>query len=110
MRKFKVKVETVKEYEIEVDDSIATDKELENWESVFWSLDCEDDRLTSYVASYCELRATKGNTFIEGFGIVAHKGMFNTVKKLKGDSVCDYMKMIKADDEGYSDVTIEEIE
>ena len=108
MRKFKVKVETVKEYEIEVDDSIATDEELENWESVFWSLDCEEDRLTSYVASYAELRAAQGMTFIEGFRVVAPKGKIPF--GYKEDDLSNHMFIIKADDNGDSIVTIKEIE
>lgn len=106
MRKFKVKVETVKEYEIEVDDSIATDEELEAWESVFWPLDCEEDKLTSYVASYAELRASQGMTFIEGFGVVAPKGKIPFGYK---EDLNSHMFIIKADDDGDSIVTIEEI-
>lgn len=108
MRKFKVKVEIEKEYEIEVDDNIATDEELEAWESVFWPLDCEEDRLTSYVASYCELRASQGMTFIEGFNVVAPRGKIPF--GYKEDDVSNHMFIIKADDEGYSEVTIKEIE
>lgn len=108
MRKFKVKVETVKEYEIEVDDSIATDEELENWESVFWPLDCEDDRVTSYVASYAELRASQGDGFIEGFGVVTPKGKVAFGYKEK--DLSNHMFIIEADDYGNSDVTIKEIE
>lgn len=89
MRKFKVKVEIEKEYEIEVDDSIATDKELEDWERVFWDLDSEDTKIASYVSSYCELRAKHGNDFIEGFGIVLPKGM-------EADAGCNHMFIIKA--------------
>lgn len=107
MRKFKVKVQIEKEYEIEVDDSIATDEELEAWESVFWPLDCEEDRLTSYVASYAELRASQGMTFIEGFGVVATK---DQVHFFKEEDINNHMVIIKADEEGYADVTIKEIE
>ena len=107
MRKFKVKVQIEKEYEIEVDDNIATDEELENWESVFWPLDCEEDILTSYVASYAELRATQGTGFIEGFGVVAPKGKIPFGYKEK--DLSNHMFIIKADDEGDSIVSIKEV-
>lgn len=107
MRKFKVNVEITKEYEIEIDETKITNEELEAWESVFYDLDIEEDKLASYVANYCELRANLGTGFIEGYGVVTEKG-----KKpygVKDIEINEEMKIIKAYDSGFTDVTIEEI-
>ncbi|MCC3868467.1 hypothetical protein [Terrisporobacter mayombei] len=107
MRRFKAKVTIEKEFVIEIDENIATEEELTNWESVFWNLDSEDTKIASYVSSYCELRATQGID-LEGFGIVlpigetSHRGIHNNV-------ICNHMRTIKADDDGYTDVYLQEL-
>ena len=65
MRKFIVKVTTTKEFEIELDDEKITEEYLDSFESVFYPLDEEDDRIKSMAGDYCRLRAMFGQCFIE---------------------------------------------
>lgn len=47
MKKYKVKVIQEKEYEIEIDETKYTDEYLEEFESVMFKLDEEDDKISS---------------------------------------------------------------
>lgn len=107
MRKFKVVVETTKTYEIEVDESKLTEEYLDSWEETFMDLDLCHDRTTSLVSEYCEKRSSQGDTFIEGFGRVIKKDRVYPYK-INENEICEYMKIIKADDGGYVDITIRE--
>jgi len=109
MRRFKVVVEITKNYEVEIDESKITEEELEGWESVFCDLDMEEDKLTSYVSNYCEIRARLGDGFIEGYGVVLKKGKKADGYFIKDEEVNDEMKILKADDEGCTDVYLKEL-
>lgn len=109
MRRYKVTVEVVKSYEIEIDDEYLSNEMLEGWESVFYKLDQEDDKISSLVHDYCEARARLGNKFIEGHGIVLEKNKIADGFFIKENEVCEYMQMIKTDDEGETDVYLKEI-
>lgn len=108
MRKFKVVVETVKNYVIEVDDSKLTEKDLEAWESIFRDLDSTDDKFTSLVLDYCQCRARFGDEFIEGHGRVLEKEKIYPYNIDKNE-VCEYMKIIDCDDEGLVEASITEL-
>ena len=109
MRKFKVVVEIVKEYVVEADESILTDKNLEGWESAFHDLDSEDDKVASLVHDYCECRARLGNRYLEGYGKVLNVNQKADGYFVKEDDVCDFMRMVKCDDDGDTVVYLEEI-
>lgn len=109
MRKFKVVVEITKEYEVEIDESKLSEEDLEAWESVFYDLDMEEDKLTSYVSNYCEIRARLGNGFIEGYGVVLKKGEKADGYFIEDKEVNDEIKILKADDEGCTDVHLKEL-
>ena len=109
MRRFKVEVEVIKCFVVEVDDEMVTDEDIEDWESVFYPLDEEDDKISSLVHDYCETRARLGNIFIEGYGKVLKVGQKADGYFVKDSEVCKFMKMVECDDDGYTDVNLKEL-
>lgn len=103
MRKFRVVVTTTKEFEIELDDEKITDEKLDGFESVFYPLDEEDDRIKSMAADYCRLRAEFGQCFIEGYGYVLEKGRVPLSAKISNEKPNDTINIL----DYYSDENIE---
>ena len=107
MRKFKVVVTTTKEFEIELDDAKITEKELDGFESAFYALDEEDDRIKSMAGDYCRLRAKYGQGFIEGDGHVLEKGRIPFSAKIANEEPNDAINIVDYDD--YEDVEVDEL-
>ena len=95
MRKFKVVVTAIKEFEIELDDVKITEEELDGFESVFYPLD------------YCRLRAKYGQGFIEGYGHVLEKGRIPFSAKMVNVEPNDAINIV--DYNGYEDVEVCEL-
>lgn len=113
MKKYKVTVELVKEYEIEIDENEITEEELENWESVFYKLDEEDDKYKSMANDYCRLRAIGFEGAIEGYGYVLENGKIPSGARLMGLTEKDITNSINFkiidDGESYPYINVEEI-
>ena len=107
MRKFKVVVTTTKEFEIELDDAKITEEELDGFESAFYPLDEEDDRIKSMAGDYCRLRTKYGQGFIEGYGYVLEKGRIPFSAKIANEEPNDAINIVDYDD--YEDVEVDEL-
>ena len=107
MRKFIVKVTTTKEFEIELDDEKITEEYLDSFESVFYPLDEEDDRIKSMAGDYCRLRAMCGQCFIEGYGHVLERGKVPLSAKLNNDKPNDAINIL--DYYGDDDIEVYEL-
>lgn len=94
MRKFIVKVTTTKEFEIELNDEKITEEYLDSFESAFYPLDEEDDRIKSMAGDYCRLRAKCGQCFIEGYGHVLERGKVPLSAKLNNDKPNDAINIL----------------
>ena len=107
MRKFIVKVTTTKEFEIELDDEKITEEYLDSFESVFYPLDEEDDRIKSMAGDYCRLTAMFGQCFIEGYGHVLERGKVPLSAKLNNDKPNDAINIL--DYYGDDDIEVYEL-
>lgn len=107
MRKFIVKVTTTKEFEIELDDEKITEEYLDSFESVFYPLDEEDDRIKSMAGDYCRLRAKYGQGFIEGYGHVLEKGRIPFSAKMVNVEPNDAINIV--DYNGDDDIEVYEL-
>lgn len=112
MRKFKVTVEITKEYEFEVDDTVITEELLENWESVYHTLDDEEDKYASLAYDYCRLRAIGFEGSIEGYGFVLENGEIPRGARLMGlkkEDINDSINFKIIDDgESYPHINVRE--
>lgn len=104
MRKFRVTVTTTKEFEIEIDDEKITEEELDGFESTFYPLDEEDDRIKSMAGDYCRLRAQFGQCFIEGYGHVLEKGKVPLSAKISNEKPNDAINILDYYDDDYIEV------
>lgn len=107
MRKFKVVVTTTKEFAIELDNAKITEEALDAFESVFYPLDEEDDRIKSMAGDYCRLRAKYGQGFIEGYGHVLEKGRIPLSAKMANEEPNDAINIVDCD--VYEDVEVDEL-
>lgn len=107
MRKFIVKVTTTKEFEIELDDEKITEEYLDSFESAFYPLDEEDDRIKSMAGDYCRLRAKFGQCFIEGYGHVLERGKVPLSAKIANEEPNDAINIVDYDT--YEDVEVYEL-
>lgn len=107
MRKFKVIVTTTKEFEIELDNVKITEEVLDGFESVFYPLDEEDDRIKSMAGDYCRLRAKYGQGFIEGYGHVLEEGRIPLSAKFANEEPNDAINIVDYDT--YEDVEVYEL-
>lgn len=110
MKKYRAVVTTIKEYEIEIDETKMTEEELDGFEAVFHKLDEYDDRYKSMAHDYARLRSIFGESFIEGYGYVLQQGKVPGIAKLNGYEPDGSINLIEYDDDGYVDVDIEEID
>ena len=107
MRKFKVVVTTTKEFEIELDDKKITEEELDDFESAFYSLNEEDDRIKSMAGDYCRLRAELGERFIEGYGYVLEKGRIPLWAKITNEKPNEAINLLSYDED--VDIDVDEL-
>ena len=113
MRKFKVTVTQEKEYEIEIDENKTNKEVLDTFETYFYNLNQEEDRIKSMASDYARLRAIGINGFIEGYGYVLEDGEIPFEARLKGlkkeDINTDINFKIIDEDEEYPDIEVIEI-
>lgn len=70
MKKYKVTVTRVTEYEVEVDENIYTEEARKDWERIFWDLE-GDEPTEAFARGLAEQSIRLGvNDFIEGFSRV----------------------------------------
>lgn len=73
IKKYKVEVIRTDEYEIEIDDSIWTDEQIEQWSLMFYKTN-DDSRQEDFVKHLAEAITTNGLRYgMEGFGFVKQK-------------------------------------
>ena len=102
MKKYKVKVEQIKEYEIEIDDSKISIEDLEAFESVVYKLDeVEDDKYASF--AYEIARHKANDLSFEGIGYPLIRGR-SYIKDMENENI--NISMI---DEDYEDIEVEEL-
>ena len=92
---------------IELDDEKITEEYLDSFESVFYPLDEEDDRIKSMAGDYCRLRAKFGQCFIEGYGHVLERGKVPLSAKLNNDKPNDAINIL--DYYGDDDIEVYEL-
>ena len=98
MKKYKVKVEQIKEYEIEIDDSKISIEDLEAFESVMYKLDeVEDDKYASF--AYEIARHKANDLSFEGIGYPLIRGR-SYIKDMENENInismiIDYEELIK---------------
>lgn len=81
MKKFKVEVTRVDEYEIEIDENIINDEWIKHFESYMWPVD-EDEPHRELAEHIAQMRARFGShQFMEGFGIIPVEGEYLTDKE-----------------------------
>lgn len=103
MKKYKIIVEQIKEYEIEIDESQMNDEYLDEFEKYMFKLDEVDgDRLASLAYQIAWDRANDGN--YEGIGRPLIKG-----KDLSWDKSANTSLNFNKIDEDYIDIDVEEI-
>ena len=103
MKKYKVKVEQIKEYEIEIDETKFTKEDIKGFESVMWKLDeVEDDKYASIAYEIARIRAN--DLSYEGFGYPLIDGK-NSFRDRDENEALNFSKI----DEDYIDIEVEEI-
>lgn len=100
MKKYKVKVIQEKEYEIEIDETKYTDEYLEEFESVMFKLDEEDDKISSLMHYIGTNLANETNFECLGYPLL--KGQhWNREYEADGINVADVNE--------YEDIEVKEI-
>lgn len=103
MKKYKVKIEQIKEYEIEIDETKFTKEAIEGFESVMWKLDAvEDDKYASIAHHIARIRAEDLSN--EGFGYPLIRGE-NLCHDGSENEAINFSEI----DEDYIDIEVEEI-
>lgn len=103
MKKYKVQVEIIKEYEIEIDENIINKEFIEGFEKVMYKLDDEDDKYGSIAHDIARIRACDYS--YEGYGYP----LVNRNKDRFDDDENQYGINFAKIDEDYCDVTVSEI-
>lgn len=104
MKKYKVKVEQIKEYEIEIDETKFTEEDIKGFESTMWKLDeVEDDKYASIAYEIARIRAN--DLSYEGFGYPLIKGENNSFRDGEENDAINFSKI----DEDYIDIEVEEV-
>ena len=122
MKKFKVTVTRVTEYEVEVDETLWSAEEREKWQRTFWNLDPtnyesgdpDEEAAAEFAVELAEQSARHGcNQFIEGFGMCAqdkkYADAWNKMKHSPGTNLCTKGLYITEGDD-YVNSNIEELE
>lgn len=104
MKKFKVQVEIIKEYEIEIDETVINDEFIEDFESVMYKLDDEDNKYKSIAHDIARIRACDYS--YEGYGYPLVNGKKSVIDDGQDNVGINFTKI----DEDYCDVTVEELE
>ena len=103
MKKYKVRVEQIKEYEIEIDETKFTEEDIKAFESFMWKLDEIEDYKYASIAYYlAKIRAE--DLSYEGFGYQLIKGK-NYVLDGNENDAFNYSEI----DEDYIDIDVMEI-
>lgn len=103
MKKYKVKVEQIKEYEIEIDETKFTEEEIKAFETFMWKLDeVEDDKYASIAYEIARIRAN--DLSYEGFGYPLIKGE-NSFRDSENNDAINFSEI----DEDYIDIEVEEV-
>ena len=92
---------------LKCDDEKITEEYLDSFESAFYPLDEEDDRIKSMAGDYCRLRAKFGQCFIEGYGHVLERGKVPLSAKLNNDKPNDAINIL--DYYGDDDIEVYEL-
>lgn len=103
MKKYKVRVEQIKEYEIEIDETKFVEKDIESFETAMWKLDkVENDKYASIAHEIANIRAQ--DLSYEGFGypLEDRKNYFH-------DGCENQAINFSNIDEDYIDIEVEEI-
>lgn len=99
MKKFKVQVTRIDEYEIEIDENIINDKWIKNFESYMWDVD-EDEPHRELAEHIAQMRARFGShQFMEGFGLMNVEGEYFTPKEKESLAEGFKLKVISEDSE-----------
>lgn len=106
MRKFKVKVERVDEYEIEFDESIINEEFMKDYSEFFSDI----DTLEKHAENIAIFRARFGERFIEGYGNPMVNGRLPFMVKEKDVERGINIKVISEDDFNDMYTEVEEID
>ena len=105
MKKFKIKVERVDEYEIEFDENIINDEFIESYKKYFSDI----DTLEEHAENIAIFRARFGERHIEGYGNVMVNGRLPFMVKEEFVQKGINIKVISEDDFNDMYVEVEEI-
>ena len=94
MKKFRVKVERMDEYEIEIDENIINEEFIENYKEYFSDI----DTLEEHAENIAIFRARFGERFIEGYGNLMVNGRLPFMVKEKDVEKGINIKVISEDD------------
>lgn len=107
MKKFKVEIEQIREYIVEIDENIIDSKFIEGFESVMHELDEYEDFGDKYKAIAYEISRERIYDKYESFGYPLINGKFEGY--VREDYQQKGINIIPVD-EDYEDVTVDEIE
>ena len=105
MRKFKVKVERIDEYEIELDENIINEEFMEHYKEYFLDI----DTLEEHAENIAIFRARFGERFIEGYGNPMVNGRLPFMEKEENVQKGINIKVINEDDFDNMYIEVEEI-
>lgn len=105
MKKFKVRVERVDEYEIEFDENIINKEYIEDFKKYFYSF----DTLEEHAEHIAQFRARFGERFIEGYGNVMVNGTLPFMVKEEEVEKGINIKVVSEDDLDNMYIDVEEI-
>ena len=105
MRKFKVKVERIDEYEIEFDEDIINQEFMDSYKKFFSDI----DTLKEHAENIAQFRARFGERFIEGYGNPMVNGRLPWMVEEKDAQKGINIKVISEDDFNEMWVEVKEI-
>ncbi len=105
MKKFKVRVDRVDEYEIEFDENIINKEYIEDFKKCFYSF----DTLEEHAEHIAQFRARFGERFIEGYGNVMVNGRLPFMVKEEDVEKGINIKVVSEDDFNNMYIEVEEI-
>lgn len=103
MKKYKVEVEIIKTYEVEIDENIINNEFIEEFEECFHDLNEEDDKYKSIARDICEIRAQDLSYEGYGYPLECGKSYFDDDETQKGINFIEI-------NEDYCDATVSEME
>ncbi|MEG1310496.1 MAG: hypothetical protein RR942_06465 [Romboutsia sp.] len=103
MRKFKVVVERIEEYEIEIDDNVINDEFMDEYERYMCKLKEHKDRLSSLAGMVGMNRATE-----YGYEGIGYPLVHGEKENYSHQDTNEYINISDVD-EGYMDIRVKEI-